>query len=73
MKRQSKLTPRDEQHLSEKLSQHHAAREFSSVEEMLRHDAMHTPVPPEIAPRLQKSTGSAPSSKPGWLRRFFGS
>ena len=73
MKRQSKLTPREEQHLSEQLSQQQAGRDFSSVEEMLRHDALRTPVPPSIAGRLQKSIGATPSSKPGWLRRFFGS
>jgi len=71
MKRQSKLTPGEEKTLGEQLSQHHAAQEFKSVEEMLRHDALHTPVPPEIACRLQKSINGLPPSKPGWLRRFF--
>jgi hypothetical protein len=73
MKRQSKLTPREEQSLSNQLGQQQAAHEFPSVEEMLRHDALHTPVPPTIAGRLQKSLRGVPSSKPGWLRRFFGS
>jgi hypothetical protein len=73
MKRQSKLTAREEQNLSEKISQQHAAREFSSVEDMLRHDALHTPVPPNIAFRLRKSIAGLPSSKPGWLKKFFGS
>ena len=72
MKRQSKLTPREEQALSEQISQKHAAKGFASVEEMLRHDALHTPVPPNIGFRLQKSIAGLPSAKPGWLRRFFG-
>jgi len=29
---------------------HSSPREFASVEEMLRHDALHTPVPPTIRP-----------------------
>jgi len=73
MKRHNKLTQREEEALSEQVSQQHAAREFSSVEEMLRHDALHTPVPPNIGFRLRKSIGGLPSAKPGWLKKFFGS
>jgi hypothetical protein len=73
MKRQSKLTSREEQDLSEKLSQQHAAHEFASVEQLLRHDAVHTPVPPNIEFRLRKSIAGLPSNKPGWLKKFFGS
>jgi hypothetical protein len=48
------------------------AQEFSSVEAMLRHDALHTPVPPSVAHRLQGSVGPLlPSDRP-WWRRFFG-
>jgi hypothetical protein len=71
MKRQSKLNAREEQELSEKISQQHAAHEFSSVEELLRHDALHTPVPPNIEFRLRKSIAGLPSNKPGWLKKFF--
>ena len=49
------------------------AREFGSVEEMLRHDALHTPVPPTIAYRLEQSiTQEAPPPRPAWWRRFLG-
>ena len=41
------------------------------VEEMLRHDARHTPVPPNIAHRLQESIG--PVDTRPWWRRLFGS
>ena len=46
--------------------------EFNSVEEMLRHDAAQTPVPPGIEHRLQESLERTPHSK-SWWRRWFGS
>jgi len=45
---------------------------FNSVEEMLRHDAAQTPVPPGIESRLQESLERTPHSK-SWWRRWFGS
>lgn len=74
MKRQSKLTSRQseqEQQLSHNQSEQRSALEFGTVEEMLRHDALHTPVPPKIAHRLQESIGPAPARS--WWRRLFGS
>ena len=76
MKRQHKLNSQqqtEEQQLAAAEQQHQAtsAREFGTVEEMLRHDALHTPVPPNVANRLRKSIGSA-SASPAWWRRFFG-
>lgn len=74
MKRQSKLNSRQseqEQQLSHQQSQQDTAQEFATVEAMLRHDALHTPVPPSIAHRLQKSIGPVPARS--WWRRFFGS
>lgn len=74
MKRQSKLTSRQneqEHQLSQNLSEQKSAVEFGTVEEMLRHDALHTPVPPSIAHRLQESIG--PARTRSWWRRFFGS
>lgn len=74
MKRQSKLTTRQSeqgQEISHNLSEQQSALEFGTVEEMLRHDALHTPVPPSIAHRLQESIGPAPTRS--WWRRFFGS
>src|ERR1051326_224027 len=73
MKRQSKLTPREEPVLGEQLAQQQGAKEFASVEEMLRHDALHTPVPPTIAFRLQESIGALPRRQQTWWRRLFGS
>jgi hypothetical protein len=73
MKRQSKLTSRQseqEQQLSHQESEQKVL-EFPTVEEMLRHDARHTPVPPNIAHRLQESIG--PVEARPWWRRLFGS
>jgi hypothetical protein len=76
MKRQNKLTSKEqaeEQQQAAGQQQAHQtpAREFGTVEEMLRHDVLHTPVPPNVAIRLQKSIGPAAAS-PAWWRRFFG-
>jgi hypothetical protein len=48
-------------------------REFASPEELLRHDATHTPVPPNVAVRLERSMESLPRPKESWWRRWFGS
>jgi hypothetical protein len=48
-------------------------REFATVEDMLRHDALHTPVPPTIEHRLSESVGQLPGPPRPWWRRFFGS
>ena len=48
-------------------------QEFNTVDEMLRHDALHTPVPPEVARRLEKSLQEeAPASSPWWKRWMGG-
>lgn len=48
-----------------------AAREFENAEELLRHDAIHTPVPPGIARRLQESLDQTPPVPQPWWRRFI--
>jgi hypothetical protein len=40
---------------------------------MLRHDAVHTAVPPTIAHRLQESLGQVQSQARPWWRRWLGS
>lgn len=75
MKRQSKFTTRqseqEQQQISGQHSHEQSGHEFATVEAMLRHDALHTPVPPSVAPRLQESIG--PAQPRSWWRRFFGS
>jgi hypothetical protein len=57
--------------LSQQQSQHET--EFATVEDMLRHDADHTPVPPSIARRLQESVSQLPPPPPrAWWRKLFG-
>jgi len=62
-----------EEALAGQEAQRQNAREFASVEEMLRHDALHTPVPPAIAHRLGESIGQPPAPPRPWWRRLFGS
>ena len=75
MKRQNRLTSQNEsqeQALSGQQTQSERGLEFATVEDLLRHDALHTPVPPRIAHRLEESIGkNAPPVRP-WWRRFFG-
>ena len=47
-------------------------REFATAEEMLRHDALHTPVPPTIEHRLAESVGQLPAPPQPWWKRLFG-
>jgi hypothetical protein len=49
-----------------------AALEFASAEEMLRHDAGQTPVPPAVAERLQQSIEQEPKPPRSIWRRLFG-
>ncbi len=74
MKRQTKLTSQEQQlHQSaaQQQLQQTAACEFATAEEMLRHDALHTPVPPAIAHRLKQSIGPMPAPPRPWWRRLF--
>ena len=72
MKQHSKLTSGQQQeHAVEQQTQSQPAREFASAEEMLRHDAANTPVPPGIAQRLAKSAGGISGPKRSWWRRLF--
>ena len=73
MKHEKKFTSQEQeiQHGAEQLQQP-SAREFATVEEMLRHDALHTPVPPAIAHRLKESIGQLPPPQRSWWQRLFG-
>jgi hypothetical protein len=71
MKRQTKLS-QEQQHAETQQTRQPVGREFASVDEMLRFDAEQTPVPPEIAQRLKKSTDAEPAADRAWWRRFFG-
>jgi hypothetical protein len=72
MKQQTKLSEEQQQQATEQQTQQPAGREFATAEELLRYDAAHTPVPPAIAQRLQKSTSELPPPKLAWWKRLFG-
>ena len=74
MKRQTKLTSQEQEELAAaQQTRHESAREFASVDELLRHDALHIPVPPAISHRLHQSLGDVPSRGRPWWRRLLGS
>jgi hypothetical protein len=62
--------------LREQLAQTQAAQtrelEFQTVEELLRHDAAQTAVPPEIARRLSQSIAQPATPRRSWWRRLMG-
>lgn len=73
MKHQTKLSAEEQQkQAAGHQTQSESAREFASAEELLRYDAAHTTVPPEIARRLQKSVGPANPPPRSWWRNLFG-
>jgi len=72
MKHQSKLSEEQQQQAAQHETQQPATRTFASAEELLRYDAKNTTVPPEIARRLQKSTGDLPGPKVSWWKRWLG-
>lgn len=73
MKRQTKLTSQEQAQLSETKSQQMSAREFASAEELLRHDASQTTVPPAVAERLSQSIQKEPKPERSWWQRLLGS
>ncbi len=75
MKRQTRLTSQEQEQLAaaQQQKQTSSAQEFASVEEMLRHDASQTPVPPSVAQRLKDSISQIPESTRAWWKRLLGS
>jgi hypothetical protein len=76
MKRQTKLTSQhqaeEQQHIAGLHAEKQVVREFATPEELLRHDALHTPVPPNVAHRLRESIGEVPAPSRAWWRRALG-
>lgn len=71
MKQQSKFSQKQE-HIEEQQAHIQPGQEFANSDELIRHDAAQTIVPPEIAQRLQHSVGDMPEPKTNWLKRLFG-
>ena len=66
-----KLIQRQDQQQEATQAQNTTEREFENAEDLLRHDAIHTPVPPRIAQRLQESLDRIPPVPRPWWRRFM--
>ena len=71
MKHESKHRSREQEQLANNTSQQSTAREFATVEELLRHDAAKTEVPPVIAERLTKSIQNLPRPSRTWWERLL--
>jgi len=72
MNQKQKLTSQEQQEVSATQEQKTRGMEFSTPEEMLRHDAAQTPVPDAVTERLQKSINQLPPPPRSWWRRIFG-
>ena len=70
----SKLRQQTREHLEQTPlhTQHgETALEFASAEKVIQYDTEHTPVPPQIAARLNESIAREPKPAVSWWRRFF--
>ena len=71
MKHESKHRAQEQAQQAEVKAAQTSAHEFSSVEEVLRHDAGQTLVPLGIAERLAQSVQSVPPPERSWWQRMF--
>jgi hypothetical protein len=71
MKHESKQKAEEHEQLVAKSAQENVAREFATTDELLRHDAAQTEVPPVIAERLSKSIEGLPGPSRSWWQRIF--
>jgi hypothetical protein len=73
MKQETKLsTGQQQEQTAETRTVKTAAQQFENAEQLLRYDAAQTPVPPEIARRLNQSVAESPPPRRPWWRRIFG-
>jgi hypothetical protein len=71
MKQESKHRAQEQEHLAENAATQSTAREFATAEELLRHDAAQTEVPPAIAERLTQSIAKLPPQPKRWWQRWL--
>jgi hypothetical protein len=71
MKHESKQKSEEREQFVAKSTQENAVREFATTDELLRHDAAQTEVPPVIAERLSKSIEGLPRPSRSWWQRIF--
>lgn len=51
--------------------QQQTAREFATVEDLLRHDSEQNPVPENVAHRLNESLAAEPKAERSWFSKWF--
>jgi hypothetical protein len=66
-----KLQQQQKQESTEQTASQETAREFSSPEELLRHDAAQTGPPPTLAQRVAESIAKEPEASRSWWQRLF--
>jgi hypothetical protein len=71
MKHEKKFS-QEQQQVSETQSEQTTAREFASVEDLLRFDVKQTRVPPAIAERLGRSLQNESYPPRSWWGRWLG-
>jgi hypothetical protein len=72
MKHETRFSAGEKAESAREQTQQPAVTEFANAEAMLRHDAMHTPVPPSIAQRLQESLRRLEVQPRPWWKRLLG-
>jgi peptidyl-tRNA hydrolase len=72
MKQKHKLTSQEQEQVSETHTQKTEAREFATAEELIRHDAGQTEVPPAVAQRLGESIQKEPRPRRSLWQRLTG-
>ena len=72
MKQKHKLASEEQQQVSEIQTQKTVGAEFATPEELLRHDAAQTEVPPTVAKRLDESLQNEPKRTRSLWRRLTG-
>lgn len=71
MKHESKQRSQEQEQLAQTTTAQSATREFATAEELLRHDAAQTEVPPAIAERLTQSIAKLPQPPRSWWQRWL--
>jgi hypothetical protein len=71
MKHESKQRSQEQEQLAQNAGGQSTAREFATAEELLRHDAAQTEVPPAIAERLTQSIAKLPQPPRSWWQRWL--
>lgn len=71
MKHESKQKSQEQEQLASTSSTQTTAREFATTEELMRHDAGQTEVPPVIAERLTRSIQNLPPPPKSWWQRLL--